>query len=74
MLEQVDIPLTLQEIEGGAVFLYAAYPGSDDAWRTVIEQVSLKPEKFFDAWFVTMAGHIEANPCVCAIAGPRGFG
>jgi hypothetical protein len=67
LLEQVDIPLTLQEIEGDAVFLYAAHPGADDAWHTVIEQVSLKLEKFFDAWFASMAAHIEANPCACAI-------
>jgi hypothetical protein len=28
ILREVDIPLTLQEIEGDAVFLYAAHPGS----------------------------------------------
>ena len=29
ILEQVDVPLTLQEIEGDAVFLYAAHPGRE---------------------------------------------
>jgi hypothetical protein len=28
ILREVDIPLTLQEIEGDAVFLHAAHPGS----------------------------------------------
>jgi len=42
IIQQVDIPLTLQEIEGDAVFLYAAHPGSDAAWGEVVEQVSRK--------------------------------
>lgn len=67
LLEHVDIPLTLQEIEGDAVFLYAAHPGSDDAWDGMLEQVSHKLEKFFDAFLTVLAGHIESNPCVCAI-------
>ena len=29
ILEQVDVPLTLQEIEGDAVFLYAAHRGRE---------------------------------------------
>lgn len=69
LLRHVDIPLTLQEIEGDAVFLYAAHPGSDDKWQEVVEQVSVKLEKFFDAFLETMAGHIESNPCNCALCG-----
>ena len=30
IIKQVNIPLTLQEIEGDAVFLYAAHSGSED--------------------------------------------
>lgn len=69
LLAHVDIPLTLQEIEGDAVFLYAAHPGSDDEWNRVCEEVSRKLETFFDAFFQTMAGHIESHPCDCAVCG-----
>jgi hypothetical protein len=33
LLREVDIPLRLQEIEGDAVFLYAAHPGDEREWR-----------------------------------------
>ena len=33
MLRQVDIPLQLQEIEGDALFLYAAHPGDTAGWQ-----------------------------------------
>jgi hypothetical protein len=55
ILREVDIPLTLQEIEGDAVFLYAAHPGSEEGRRTVVEQVGMKLGKFFDA-FIHCAG------------------
>ena len=67
ILREVDIPLTLQEIEGDAVFLYAAHPGSDAAWHAVIEQVSAKLGKFFDAFIAQTAVVIESTPCPCAI-------
>ena len=67
ILKEVDIPLTLQEIEGDAVFLYAAHPGSEDAWRTVVEQVSVKLERFFAAFMAQMAIATESTPCGCQI-------
>ncbi|MGH8598256.1 MAG: DUF2652 domain-containing protein, partial [Gammaproteobacteria bacterium] len=67
ILAQVDIPLTLQEIEGDAVFLYAADPGPLGDWRRVIEEVSHKLDKFFAA-FITQSGlSFETTPCECAI-------
>ncbi len=67
LLEQVDIPLTLQEIEGDAVFLYAAHPGSDARWNAVVEEVSHKLAAFFRA-FIAQAGVLaESTPCKCAI-------
>jgi hypothetical protein len=66
ILKHVDIPLTLQEIEGDAVFLYAAHPGSDEAWCTVVEEVSRKLAAFFGG-FVAEAGiMMESTPCLCA--------
>jgi class 3 adenylate cyclase len=67
ILKEVDIPLTLQEIEGDAVFLYAAHPGSEDDWRAVAEQVSTKLERFFSAFIAESAVTIESTPCGCAI-------
>lgn len=67
LLAQVDIPLVLQEIEGDAVFLYATDPGTADGWRDVVEQVSRKLGKFFDAFIAQMGVGIESTPCGCAI-------
>ncbi len=67
ILREVDIPLTLQEIEGDAVFLYAAHPGSEEGWRTVVQQVGMKLGKFFDAFIAQAAIEIESTPCPCAI-------
>jgi hypothetical protein len=69
LLAEVDIPLTLQEIEGDAVFLYAAHPGSDEAWGTVVERVSRKLMKFFDAFVARTGAMIELSPCDCPICG-----
>jgi len=33
----------------------------------VLEQVSRKLEKFLDAFLTRLAGHVEPNPCICAI-------
>jgi len=67
LLEQVDIPLTLQEIEGDAVFLYARDPGTDEGWRKTLEEVGRKLPRFFDA-FITRTGQTtESTPCGCAI-------
>jgi hypothetical protein len=67
ILEQVDIPLTLQEIEGDAVFLYVRHPGSEDGWQAVLREVSQKFAKFFDAFIAQTAIAIESTPCGCAI-------
>jgi len=67
ILRQVDIPLTLQEIEGDAVFLYAAHPGSDAKWQVVLEEVSVKLGRFFEAFLAQAAIGIESTPCGCAI-------
>lgn len=65
ILREVDIPLTLQEIEGDAVFLYAAHPGSERDWQDAIEQVSRKLMRFFDAFIAQSAAGIELSPCPC---------
>ena len=67
ILAHVDIPLTLQEIEGDAVFLYAAHPGSDEGWHRVVEQVSRKLEQFFEAFIAEVAIATESTPCGCAV-------
>jgi len=67
IIAQVDIPLTLQEIEGDAVFLYAAHPGSEDGWHTVVEEVSWKLGKFFESFIAELGVIAEATPCPCAV-------
>jgi len=67
MLREVDIPLQLQEIEGDALFLYAAHPGDDAGWRDVLAQVRTKLPRFFEVFFAAMVVGIEATPCECAI-------
>ena len=67
ILREVDIPLQLQEIEGDAVFLYAAHPGNDDAWRDVLAQVRTKLARFFEVFLEGMTTAAEATPCKCAI-------
>ena len=67
ILKQVDIPLTLQEIEGDAVFLYAAHPGSDAEWNSIVEQVSRKLGAFFESFIRTLGVIAETTPCECAV-------
>jgi len=67
IIKEVNIPLTLQEIEGDAVFLYAAHSGSEGAWRTMAQQVSEKLGKFFSAFITRLAVETESTPCECAI-------
>lgn len=67
ILREVDIPLELQAIEGDAVFLYAAHPGDDEAWRGVLAQVRTKLVRFFEAFLEGMVTATESTPCDCAI-------
>jgi class 3 adenylate cyclase len=67
MLREVDIPLQLQEIEGDALFLYAAHPGDAAGWRDVLSQVRIKLPRFFKAFIEQMVPAAEATPCPCAI-------
>jgi len=67
MLRQVDIPLQLQEIEGDALFLYAAHPGDTAGWQDVLSQVQIKLPRFFKAFIEQMVTTSEATPCPCAI-------
>ena len=67
IIKEVNIPLTLQEIEGDAVFLYAAQSGAEGDWRTMAQQVSAKLGKFFSAFIAESAVTIESTPCACAV-------
>ena len=67
LIREIDIPLRLQEIEGDALFLYADDPGSDDGWQQVLQQVSNKLPRFFDAFYEGIVLGMEATPCKCAI-------
>jgi hypothetical protein len=72
LLREVDIPLQLQEIEGDAVFLYAARPGDEAAWRETLAQVRVKLRRFFAAFLEGMRTAAEATPCACAICRDAG--
>jgi len=67
LLEHVDIPLTLQEIEGDAVFLYARDSGSDAEWKATLEEVARKLPRFFEAFIGAAGAGTETTPCGCAI-------
>jgi hypothetical protein len=67
MLREVDIPLQLQEIEGDALFLYAAHPGDEAGWRDVLAQVRTKLPRFFEVFLEGMVPAAESTPCGCAI-------
>lgn len=65
LIEQVDIPLVLQEIEGDAVFLYAAQADADADWEKIAREVSEKLGNFFAAFIKTAARFMESTPCGC---------
>ena len=67
ILREVDIPLRLQGIEGDAVFLYAAHPGTEDAWRQVLADVRTKLRRFFQVFLEAMVTATDGTPCRCAI-------
>ena len=67
ILDNVDIPLTLQEIEGDAVFLYARHPGTQAGWQTTVREISERLDRFFQAFFAQMGVTVESTPCPCAI-------
>jgi hypothetical protein len=67
MLREVDIPLQLQEIEGDALFLYAAHPGDEAGWQDVLAQVRSKLPRFFEVFFAGLVPAAEATPCGCSI-------
>lgn len=73
LLREVDIPLQLQEIEGDAVFLYAARTGGDEAaWREVLAQVRAKLPRFFAAFIDGLSVPAEVTPCGCAVCRDAG--
>jgi hypothetical protein len=72
LLREVDIPLRLQEIEGDAVFLYAARDGDDAAWREALAQVRTKLPRFFAAFIEGLSVPAEATPCGCAVCRDAG--
>jgi hypothetical protein len=67
ILSEVDIPLTLQEIEGDAVFLYAREQDAHADWQDLAREISMKLTGFFDAFLTATGARIEATPCACAI-------
>jgi hypothetical protein len=67
LLNEVDIPLELQEIEGDAVFLFATRPEDDAEWDEVLQQVQTKLVRFFDVFIEAMVGIGEMTACECAI-------
>ncbi|MDH4094073.1 MAG: DUF2652 domain-containing protein [Betaproteobacteria bacterium] len=72
LLREVDIPLRLQEIEGDAVFLYAAREGDEAAWRQALAEVRAKLPRFFAAFLEGMSLAAEATPCSCAVCRDSG--
>jgi hypothetical protein len=67
ILEQVDIPLILQEIERDAVFLYARASGAEAGWQAILQEVGQELTNFFDAFIARTGLIMESAPCSCAI-------
>jgi hypothetical protein len=67
VLREVEIPLQLQEIEGDALFLYAARTGDDAKWREILSQVRGKLDQLFTAFRAAMTAHAAATTCECAV-------
>jgi class 3 adenylate cyclase len=65
LLAEVDIPLTLHGIEGDAVLLSAAHPGSDEGWSDVLAQVRTKLTRFFEVFLAAIVRAAEVTPCEC---------
>ena len=69
ILAEVDIPLTLHGIEGDAVFLSAAHPSEEAAWREVLAQVRTKLARFFEVFLAAIVRAAETTPCDCPSCG-----
>ncbi len=67
IIARVDIPLVLQEIEGDAVFLYAADTGQEGDWLRIVNDVSRKLGEFFETFIAQWGVFIESTQCQCAI-------
>jgi class 3 adenylate cyclase len=67
ILREVDIPLVLQEIEGDAIFLYVAHPGSEEGWEEALSEVRLKLECFFGAFLEELVKRAESTLCECLV-------
>jgi Protein of unknown function (DUF2652) len=67
ILEEVNIPLTLQEIEGDAAFLYVRYPGDESRWQQMLDEVGQKLARFIERFAKRAGFSTEATRCGCAI-------
>ena len=67
ILRQIKIPLVLQEIEGDAVFLYAAHPDSEEGWQAALSEIRFKLERFFSAFLEELVSRAESTLCECPV-------
>jgi len=66
LLQEVDLPLELQEIEGDAIFLIATRADDED-WQLVLKDVRTKLLRFFEVFIQAAAALGEMTACKCAI-------
>ncbi len=67
ILREVEIPLQVKEIEGDAVFLYAAHPGDRESWNQVCEEVGRKLMRFFEVFSAALVAESESTLCPCSV-------
>jgi hypothetical protein len=67
ILQEVEIPLEVKEIEGDAVFLYAVRPGDDEAWSEICEEVGRKLLRFFEVFSAALVAESESTLCPCSV-------
>ncbi len=63
----MNVPLTPQEIEGDAVLLDVRYPGTEEGWQKVLDEVGQKLARFIDVFVKRQGMTIETTPRGCGI-------
>jgi class 3 adenylate cyclase len=65
IIQEVEIPLEIKEIEGDAVFLYAIKPDDEAAWEETRGLIGRKLVRFFEAFARAILAASEFALCKC---------
>lgn len=65
IIQEVEIPLEIKEIEGDAVFLYAIKPADEAEWERMRQMIGRKLVAFFEAFAQGILAASEFTLCSC---------